>query len=785
MPWPLFPHLGFIGQAALREAFDGDFRQLEEILRGALKKLFKLAGGEDPWPYVQALFQDSVVVERDGKLWRYPYTIDGTEVTLGEPVEVIKTYEPASGGHQQELATGAFVEAADDKAARWRIRVIRAGLSGNATFYPDAVLREAVPLFDGARVFVKADEEHLRGKGKDVRNLIGRLVEPAFVESKDTDSGEIQAVFELIEPGGDVAVKLREAWDRGMSGLFGFSINAVGPVKRIPARGRPVRAAKAITKVNSVDLIVEPGAGGEVINLIEARSEDKIMDREQLIALLEAKGLLKDKDVDSLSDEELTGILTEALEENAGNDDANRGGGEDDGGATMREAAGDVTAVTREDLQMIETRAAMRAAVNASALPDAARARIIGEFSALERFTEADVSDRIREEGEYLASFTESGAVQGLGDTIRIESGETRAEKVAAMLEAFFDPEHADHRHARSFRECYVQITGDNRVTGQLGNCDQALLREALDSGTFADVLGNSITRRLVADYNTEDLYSVWRHIVDVVSVNDFRTQERTRFGGYGDIPAVAEKGAYTELNSPADEKATYAVTKRGGTESVTIEMIKNDDAGAIRRIPMKLAKAAKRTLSKFVLDFIKDNPVIYDGVALYHVSHNNLFTAALADAAYAAHRLAMKNQTEMDSGDPLGIPPRILLVPDDLEETAYDMFRRDTNNDETFVQTLKPRVIPVWYWTDPNDWAAVADPNDIPFLEIGFLDGNEEPELFVQDNPTAGSMFSHDKLTWKIRHVYGGTVVDYRGTTKAVVISQAYPLPPAQRTAP
>jgi hypothetical protein len=78
--------------------------------------------------------------------------------------------------------------------------------------------------------------------------------------------------------------------------------------------------------------------------------------------------------------------------------------------------------------------------------------------------------------------------------------------------------------------------------------------------------------------------------------------------------------------------------------------------------------------------------------------------------------------------------------------------------------------VVPVWYWTDANDWALSADKNDIPSIEIGFLDGNEEPELFVQDNPTNGSMFASDKLTYKIRHIYGGTPVDFRGLYKGVV---------------
>jgi hypothetical protein len=129
-----------------------------------------------------------------------------------------------------------------------------------------------------------------------------------------------------------------------------------------------------------------------------------------------------------------------------------------------------------------------------------------------------------------------------------------------------------------------------------------------------------------------------------------------------------------------------------------------------------------------------------------------------------------MLRQTELNSGEPLHIGPRNLWVPAELEEAATDLFRRNTENDKTFIQTLALNVIPVWYWTDPNDWVVTADKMDIPTVEIGFLDGDEEPTIFVQDNPTHGSMFTNDKMTWKIRHIYGGAVTDYRGAFKSVV---------------
>lgn len=759
--WPALPALGLIGEQAIREAFAGDYAQLQELLHGELRKLMKLRGDIDPWPRVRALFEDSVVVERDGRYWRYPYTLDGTVVTLGQPAEVVQDFRPVATANVREAAAaGVFLEAeGEGGAGRYLVRVIRAGLSGNGNFYPDTALREALPLFEGVRVFVKGDAEHLAGKGKDVRNLIGRLVQPRFVEGKGIDAGEIQATLELIEPEGVVGIKLREAHARGMSGLFGLSIDAQGPARKKKVGGREIRMVEAFRKVASVDLIVEPGAGGEIIQLIEANDGDDAMWRKKLLKLIESKkpSLLAGKDQDALTDDELDALLREAMADEGQQQAAP---GTVDLAAAVREA-------TAELRRQTEAADHLREALGASKLPKPTQDRIRARFRAQASFTAADVDAAITEERSYLAQFTESGTVLDLGDG-RIEPGEGRDEKVRQMLDAFFDPA---NRSVRSIREAYIEITGDRRVTGSLRECNASLMREALGSDSWADVLGNSIRRRVVAEYAQMTRFDVWRNIVTIVPVNDFRTNERVRWGGYGDLPIVAERDPYLSADSPTDEKATYAIAKRGYLETITLEMIRNDDVGQVQRIPGKMTLAAKRTLGKFVLDFIRTNPVIYDGVALFHASRGNLGSTALTTAgALAARRVAMMSQTEKDTGEPLGIGPKSVLVPFELEEGASDLFRRSTNNDATFIQSLVLDILPVWYWTDSNDWALAADPRECPTIEVGFLDGAEEPDIFVQDSPTGGSLFSHDQLTYKIRQVYGGAVVDYRGLDKSVV---------------
>ena len=158
----------------------------------------------------------------------------------------------------------------------------------------------------------------------------------------------------------------------------------------------------------------------------------------------------------------------------------------------------------------------------------------------------------------------------------------------------------------------------------------------------------------MVKDYRATIRYDVWRGLATTVPINDFRTQERTRFGGYGDLPTVAESAAYGALGSPTDEKASYTVAKRGGTEDVTLEMIKNDDVGVIRRIPVKLSRSAKRTLGKFVLDFLADNPKIHDGATLFHAGHHNLGAAALGQNRFRRRspRHALSDRTGLRRQD-------------------------------------------------------------------------------------------------------------------------------------
>lgn len=769
------PRSGLRG-LALREAAP-DLKRIINLVRSALEDKVNAGtgpGGERKYFDIDAVYGDSAVISLDGRYWSYPYTLQNNIVTLADPVEVMETFVPlkeaAASSGAGDLADLRLVEAEGQPAgAVWEATLIQAGVSLNNVVYPDALLREAAPLFENARICLKADIEHVRGGSPDLRNVVGWADHARFVEGATPESGRIVARLTLPGLPEHTRNLLVAAAEAGKHNIAGLSIDALGKGTVRMLEGKRVKVPTRIERVNSVDLIVEPGAGGRLIRLVESAptslpslsGDSEMALREKMLRFVEAKNPAAYAKIDpeTITDDDLETIYREAVAAAQSSSSA----------AQAANLAG-----VEDRIRMIEARAVARVAIDGCNLPGPAKDRLQRDFAARERFVEADVTAAIEGERQYLARFVESGRVNigGFPD-VQVED---RSARMAGMLDAFFDPAHADHRRTHSFREAYVEMTGDTRVTGMLRDCDRSRmaesfgLREAVNSDTFAAALGDAITRRMQTLYTAQVDLQSWRRIASVVPVNDFRTQERFQMGGYGNLPTVAERGNYAAINTPSDEKASYAITKRGGTESVTIESIRNDDVGALRRIPAELALAAANTLHEFVFDFIRANPAIYDGKTLFHADHGNLGTAALDATSFTAARLAMAKQVRAGSGKRLGIAPAILMVPFELQETAFNLFVRGQNLDKTFVQTINPEVLPVSYWSDATDWALSADPQRCPTIEIGFLDGREEPELFVQDTPTVGSMFANDTLTYKIRHVYGGAVMDYRGLYKSVV---------------
>ena len=291
-------------------------------------------------------------------------------------------------------------------------------------------------------------------------------------------------------------------------------------------------------------------------------------------------------------------------------------------------------------------------------------------------------------------------------------------------------------------------------------------LKEATTSD-FGDLVGDSsnVERELIKAYDIAP--SNWRKLVSAVPLRDMKTVTRLRRSDT-DRYLVVPEGAEHEQGDFSTYKVTYTPKKYERGVNFTWEMLINDDLGAFRNIGRELGLAAHNTVNDFVIGFLRDNPTIYDGDALFHVNHNNLGSAALDEGSLSAAITAMREQMS-EKGNPLNVEPGYLVVPPELEFTAKKLVHSvlvpgEMTNDINVLQGMV-EVLVEPLLTDANNWYVVAKPSSIATVEMGFLGGRETPEILVKDD------FERDVIWYKGRMAFGGAVLDYRGFYGAIVI--------------
>lgn len=768
-----------LGIKATEAVIDGKptFGEIQDSVQDALKaRMRAMSGTEYAWAWICDMSDTDVVYQAgtDDDLWQCSYAIgsDGS-VTLGDPVEVERTYAPAGpeetnepddsmdmGEAQRDRIHGRVLESkgSDDTGGRiFRVRVIAYGDSKNGRRYRESVMREAVSLYEGAKAY-----DHHRDDQELISSTINGLI--GYYRDVEATSDGIEADLYLLPSATHAAEALDAslaAQEQGLPPLIGVSHDVMATYRTVVEGGSRVAEATKIVKVNSADLVADPAAGGQATRMVAGGIEDPT-------GAVPAGQSTKESETVKVDD--VLAALSEATDEQLA------AVGLTKGEKTIEAVVETTTEAVGQAKDSFLGRLMIREAIETAELPAAATEAITTALP--DRIVESDVDAQISAIKAGLGIVERAGLAPTATATVTKES----QDKKVSALDAFFA---ADYKNGyRSFKEAFCDFTGKWPKSFD-GDFNKTILRESIgfydsaerstesmSSTTWNLVLGDSITRRMVAEYAQPSLQT-WRNIISSsIPVNDFRTQRIDRIGGYGTLPGVNQGQPYQPLTSPANEEVTYAITKRGGTEDVTLEMIANDDVRAIQRIPGKLGLAAAQTVYRFIWDMLDTNANIYDGTALFVGGHNNTAATALSQTNLSAARLAMRAQAAFgDTTNILSLIPKTLVVVNDLEEIAFQLCTSavaipatpagptDTPN---IHQGLAPVVVD--YWTSATKWITVADPTLCPTIEMGWYQGREDPELFTQSDPTVGSVFDADKVTYKIRHIYSGAVLDFRG---------------------
>lgn len=318
-------------------------------------------------------------------------------------------------------------------------------------------------------------------------------------------------------------------------------------------------------------------------------------------------------------------------------------------------------------------------------------------------------------------------------------------------------------------------------------------VRESMTTSDFPVLTGDVLNRLMLARFR--DLPSSWRRFAKVVrNLPDFRPVKRIAFTGldsrWESIPEAREI-TYADVD---EADYTYTPKKYGKAAKLSWELIVNDDLRAFDDIPNWLAVGGMRTISHFVTSLYVDangpHASVYTGGNGNIVTGNPVLSITALATAYAM--LANKRDA---AGNPIVIESFILVVPPALEITARNIVNATTvgmtntggiSGQELFVNNwfgsrfevvVDPYIPVVASVADGNtSWYLFANPNlaDAPAIEVGFVRGFEEPQLYQKISNTArigGGIaqelgdFNTMSTEYKGLVAFGGGIIDPRST--------------------
>jgi hypothetical protein len=643
------------------------------------------------------------------------------------------------------------------------VTVMRAGVA-NGLAIPARVLEGAATLFEGVACFVDHPTAlgAARAGGRSVRDLAGCIRDVRY----DPAAERLVAHLELYETARWIGGLAAQAAERPFLGLSADMWARLGPAS---ATGSAVKEVVRIDRVNSVDVVVNPAAGGRLLleDARQHRQDAAVGQRERL-----ARNTAGEDTIMAATEGDVVRVRT-AIVDGAHDD---QGGIEAPSGAETGTAAATPPAPATAPVGTPDdaaTRAALlEAQLATSGLPLEARHRIRARLAAGEASAALSPEALIALYREAYATASAQGAIRDLGAVTAVREPLDRITLAFERLMGL--PETAEHRAAprlSGVRELYDLLTGDWERHGVFRG-DRVQLANATTM-TMASVVANVLNKALLHAYEARPQW--WRPIA---YEEDFATMNQVRWitlGGFSDLDPVAEGEPYVE-KTWEDSAESAAFIKVGNYVGVTLEMIDRDDVAAVRAIPRKLGLAANRTLSASVAALFTTGggvgPLTADGFPVFDAeNHRNLRTEPLSADEWQNVVSAMFKQAELHSGRALGVRPRYCLVPIELEKTALEIFTSDVDPDGgTWVSNVLKRssqnVITVPEWTAPKDWAAAADPADLEGLCIGYRFGRA-PEIYGADNALMGSMFTHDEMRIKVRFVFAVGVGDWRALHK------------------
>lgn len=351
--------------------------------------------------------------------------------------------------------------------------------------------------------------------------------------------------------------------------------------------------------------------------------------------------------------------------------------------------------------------------------------------------------------------------IEGLFDDATLNAANDRFRGVIGLQELLLEAAWANGYSGRNFRD------------------SRAVLRYAfnptLEAG-FSTIDVGGILSNVANKFLLEGFFSVertWRNICAVRNVSDFKTVTSYRLVGKDQYELVAP-GGELKHGTLGNEQYSNKADTYGLLLSIDRRDIINDDLGAITTVPRKLGRGSGLKINDIFWSTFMNN------AAFFTVGNKNFLTGvdtALNIDGLTKSEVAFMDLTDTD-GKPIGIMPSMILAPTALSAIGSQLFKslelRDTTANAKFpianphqgkfrVEVSRYLANASYTGNSAKAWYLLAEPSDLPVIEVAFLNGQEAPTI-----ETADADFNVLGVQMRGYHDFGVALQDPRGAIKS-----------------
>jgi phage major head subunit gpT-like protein len=323
------------------------------------------------------------------------------------------------------------------------------------------------------------------------------------------------------------------------------------------------------------------------------------------------------------------------------------------------------------------------------------------------------------------------------------------------------------YRNGIGLQELILEAAWANGYAGRSFRSDmEGALQAAFSTFSLPGILSNVANKFLLAGF--ESVEDAWKRIAATRSVRDFKAVTSYRLTGAFEYEEVGPTG---ELKHGQVDEETFTNQAKtyGRMFSITRTDLINDDLGALTVLPRKIGRGGALKLNKiFWTAFLANSAFFTTGRANYKAGTDTVLSIdGLTDA-----ELLFLEQKDAE-GSPLGVVSKVLLVPPALLVRGTQLMNatelRDTTASTKYV-TNNPHagkfsVVHSSYLSNATltgysskAWYLLADPEDLPVIEVAFLNGQESPTI-----ETAEADFNVLGVQMRGYHDFGCALQDTR----------------------